>query len=195
MSLSTAFRGGIGEIDRGGAVAVARRKRRQRRAALRQLREVVAGAMRVPRVQAGLFGRRRFRPQSHRARFARELRECTRIESETKPKPLIFTADFADSIWIKPKARMIDGSDQNPLDCGMRIWIPYLRKSASSAVKILVAWEALPEILLEMRGSPTLRYALADRLSVPIREIRGVRFLKSGCGRATSNVSWWVKLP
>jgi hypothetical protein len=25
---------------------------------------------------------------------------------------LIFTADFADSIWIKPKTRVIDGSDQ-----------------------------------------------------------------------------------
>jgi hypothetical protein len=51
---------------------------------------------------------------------------------------------------------MINGSDQNPLNCGMRAWIPYLRKSASSAVKILAAWDALPEILLEMRELPTL---------------------------------------
>jgi hypothetical protein len=35
-------------------------------------------------------------------------------DAATKPKHLILTADFADSIWIKPKARMINGSDQTP---------------------------------------------------------------------------------
>jgi hypothetical protein len=45
-----------------------------------------------------------------------------------------------------------------PLDGGMWVWIPYLRKSASSAVKILAAWSALPEILFEMRDPLTLSY-------------------------------------
>jgi hypothetical protein len=56
---------------------------------------------------------------------------------------------------------MINGSDETPLDCGMRIWIPYLRKSASSAVKILAVWNALPEISFERRDPPTLWHGSA----------------------------------
>jgi hypothetical protein len=33
-------------------------------------------------------------------------------------------------------------------------------------------------------------YGLADRLSVFIREIRGFRFLKSGCGSAAPGNPW-----
>jgi hypothetical protein len=81
--------------------------------------------------------------------WARRSRNQTQVSD--------FTADFGDSIWIKPKAWMINGSDQNLPNYGMRVWIPYLRKSASSAVKILAVWDALPEILFEMRDPPTLR--------------------------------------
>jgi hypothetical protein len=51
---------------------------------------------------------------------------------------------------------VINGSDQAARDCGMRVGIPYLRKSAPSAVKELVAWDPLAEILFEMRNRPAL---------------------------------------
>jgi hypothetical protein len=51
---------------------------------------------------------------------------------------------------------MINGSDPNPMACGLRVRMPICGNLCHLWLKIPAAWEALPEMLFETRDPPTL---------------------------------------